>query len=181
MQITTTARYDHDVHVEADETQYLTFRLGDEQFGVDILEVQEIRGWTPATVIPNAPVYMKGVINLRGAIVPVIDLRIRLGLQEAEYTQASVVIVMVVQRGASRQTVGFVVDSVSDVLNIADEQLRELPSMDELAHSSYLSGIAARGNQLVLILDANRLFDESELAGLESLKAGDRQGNPSLA
>jgi purine-binding chemotaxis protein CheW len=159
----TAVSYENGVHAEADETQYLTFQLGGEFYGVDILKVQEIRGWTPATVIPNAPAYIKGVINLRGSIVPVIDLRLRLQMPVAEYTDATVVIILSVQREGHEQTVGLVVDSVSDVLNIADGEIREVPKINELDQAQFLGGIASHDEGLVLVLDANLLFDNSEL------------------
>ena len=157
------ASYENGVHAEADETQYLTFQLAGEFYGVDILKVQEIRGWTPATVIPNAPAYVKGVINLRGSIVPVIDLRQRLQMPAAEYTDATVVIILSVARDGHQQTVGLVVDSVSDVLNIADGEIREVPKINELEQAQYLAGIASQQEELVLVLDANLLFENSEL------------------
>ena len=171
MQANTAVKEKSAVHAEANETQYLTFELAGEQFGVDILEVQEIRGWSPVTVIPNAPVYVKGVTNLRGTIVPVIDMRIRLSLPEAEYTDSSVVIVMSLEVDGVQRTAGFVVDSVSDVLNIANTDVRAVPQMSELEHSKYLTGIAARGDELVLILDASLIFSQAELTRLDNLEA----------
>ena len=155
--------YENGVHANAGETQYLTFELAGEFYGIDILKVQEIRGWTPATVIPNAPPSIKGVINLRGSVVPVIDLRLRLQIQAAEYTDATVVIILAIEREGRQQTVGLVVDSVSDVMNIADEEIRAVPNINELARAQYLAGIASHDEALVLVLDANQLFDNSDL------------------
>ena len=169
MNMNTARKVENGVLASADETQFLTFQLAGEQFGVNILEVQEIRGWTPATVIPNAPAYVRGVINLRGAIVPVIDMRVRLNMPEAEYTESSVVVVMVVQRAGIEQTVGFVVDSVSDVLNIPNDDVRPVPQMNELEHSRYLMGIAARNDELILLLDVSLIFNSTELSRLEHL------------
>ena len=167
----TATSYENGVHAKADETQYLTFQLAGEFYGVDILKVQEIRGWTPATVIPNAPAYVKGVINLRGSIVPVIDLRLRLNMPTAEYTDATVVIILSVAREGHQQTVGLVVDSVSDVLNIADGEIRAVPKINELEQAQYLAGIASQDEELVLVLDANLLFDNSELDMLDRTTA----------
>ena len=165
------ASYKDGVHAEADEKQYLTFQLAGEFYGVDILKVQEIRGWTPATVIPNAPAYIKGVINLRGSIVPVIDLRLRLQMPVAEYTDATVVIILSIEREGLQQIVGLVVDSVSDVLNIADGEVRAVPKINELEQAQYLAGIASQEEELVLVLDANLLFDKSELDLLDRTTA----------
>jgi len=163
--------YGNSVLAKADETQYLTFQLAEEFYGVDILKVQEIRGWTPATVIPNAPPSIKGVINLRGSIVPVIDLRLRLHMPSAEYTEATVVIILAIAREGHQQTVGLVVDSVSDVLNIAEGEIRAVPKIKELEQAQYLAGIASNEEELVLILDADLLFDNSELELLDRTTA----------
>jgi purine-binding chemotaxis protein CheW len=163
----TAISYENSVHANEDETQYLTFQLAGEQYGVDILKVQEIRGTTAATVIPNAPSYVRGVINLRGSIVPIVDLRRRLDMPEAEYAEASVVVIMMVERNDQNQLVGLVVDGVSDVLNIAREDVRPVPRIGELEKEEYLAGIARLDDELVLILDTALLFSDSELEALK--------------
>ena len=163
----TAINYESSVHANADETQYLTFQLAGEQYGVDILKVQEIRGQAEATAIPNAPQYVRGVINLRGSIVPIVDLRSRLNLPAAESVVAPVVVIMTIERDGNSQLVGLVVDGVSDVLNILNVDIRPVPLLGELEHEKYLTGIARSNDELVLILDTGLLFEESELDALK--------------
>lgn len=162
----TAINYENSVHADADETQYLTFQLAGEQYGVDILKVQEIRGHAAATVIPNAPDYVKGVINLRGSIVPIVDLRSRLNMRAAESADTPVAIIMMIERNRSSQLVGFIVDGVSDVLNIQNDDVRPVPQLGELEHDRYLTGIARSNDELVMILDTSLLFADSELHAL---------------
>ena len=109
--------------------QYLTFFCDNEEYGVDILRVQEIRGWSKATAIPNTPEYMRGVINIRGTIVPIIDLRMRLNLEVADYDRTTVVIVLRIEVGGRDRIVGIVVDGVSDVYNLLDSQMKPSPAL----------------------------------------------------
>lgn len=162
----TAISYENSVHANADETQYLTFQLAGEQYGVDILKVQEIRGHAEATTIPSAPGYVKGVINLRGSIVPIVDLRSRLNLPSSDAVDAPVAIIMTIERSGNNQLVGFVVDGVSDVLNIMNDNVRPVPHLGELEHDKYLTGIARSNDELVLILDTGLLFADSELDAL---------------
>lgn len=162
----TAIKYEHNVHANEDETQYLTFQLAGEQYGVDILKVQEIRGGAAATVIPNAPSYVKGVINLRGSIVPIVDLRRRLDMPEAEHSEAPVVVIMMIERNGHSQLIGLIVDGVSDVLNIASEDVRPVPRIGELEREEYVAGIASLGDELVLILDTALLFADAELEAM---------------
>ena len=111
----------------AEGLQYLTFSLAGEEYGIDILKVQEIRGWAPVTKVPNAPAFVRGVMNLRGAIVPVIDLRLRFGLEAIEYTKTTVVIVVMVQGATGNRVIGAVVDGVSDVLNLQAADIQPAP------------------------------------------------------
>jgi len=162
----TAINYESSVHANADETQYLTFQLAGERYGVDILKVQEIRGHAGVTVIPNAPEYVKGVINLRGSIVPIVDLRSRLNMPVAEFFDAPVVIIMTIERSGRTQQVGFVVDGVSDVMNIRNDDVRPVPQLGEFEHAKYLAGIARSKDELVLIVDTTLLFADSELEAL---------------
>lgn len=150
---------------DADENQYLSFRLAGEQYGVDILKVQEIKGQGMVTVIPNVPSYVKGVINLRGSIVPIINLRARLNLP-LESDAEEVIIIMSLERGGRSQMVGFIVDAVSDVLNIPVENVRPVPQISSTAEREYLSGIAQHNGNLVLVMDADLMFADSELEEL---------------
>jgi purine-binding chemotaxis protein CheW len=146
-----------------DGGQYLTFRLGQEEYGVEILKVQEIKGYTPVTPVPNTPAYLKGVMNLRGTIVPVVDLRAKFGMSEAEYSQFTVIIVLTV--GA--KVVGLIVDAVSDVLNIPRGDIQATPDFGAHVDARFISGLAKAGDKLVVLLDIDRV-----LGGAEPTAAG---------
>lgn len=149
--------------------QYLTFMLADEEYGVDILRVQEIRGWTRATPIPNAPSYLKGVINLRGAIVPIIDLRERFGLPPLEYGPTTVVVVLKVLGASGSRTMGLVVDAVSDVYSFGPDARQSPPELGAVVDARFLQGLATVGDKMVILLDVDRLLNTGALAvaGLE--------------
>lgn len=138
--------------------QYLTFMLGEEEFGVDILRVQEIKGWEQATAIPNTPEYIRGVMNLRGTVVPIIDLRRRFELESAEYTATTVVIVLKVEGEHSTRTMGFVVDAVSDVYNVAADQLQPAPDFGSRVNTQFIRGLAVVEEKMVILLDFDRLI-----------------------
>ncbi len=144
----------------ADGQQYLTFVLGAEEYGIDVLKVQEIKAYAAITAIPNTPSYIKGVINLRGSIVPIMDLRTRFGLPEIEYTKFTVIIVIRV--GA--KVVGLVVDAVSDVLSVAGAQIEPPPELGADAGTSYMTGMAKVGQKLVQIIEIERLVGVGDLA-----------------
>jgi len=146
-----------------DGTQFLTFALGDEEYGVAILNVQEIKGYSPATPIPNTPAYVKGVMNLRGAIVPVIDLRLRLGMPAATYGPFTVIVVMAV--GA--KVVGAIVDAVSDVVTIADADVQAAPTFGTDVDLRFVAGIAQAGETLVVLLDAETMLRHEDGATLD--------------
>jgi purine-binding chemotaxis protein CheW len=148
-----------------DGSQYLTFTLGDEQYGVEILKVQEIKGYSAVTPIPNTPSYIKGVMNLRGTIVPVVDLRAKLAMAEAEYNQFTVIIVLKV--GA--KVMGVIVDSVSDVLNIPVSDMQATPDFGRQVDARFMNGMAKAGEKLVVLLDIDRVMGEAE--GTEVLTA----------
>jgi purine-binding chemotaxis protein CheW len=143
----------------ADGTQYLTFALGEEEYGVAILNVQEIKGYAPVTPIPNTPAHVKGVMNLRGTIVPVIDLRLRLGMPAAEYGPFTVIVVLAV--GA--KVVGAIVDAVSDVLTFPDSQVQTTPELGVAADVRFIGGIAQADGKLVVLLDAEVMLRHEEL------------------
>ncbi len=125
--------------VAARAQEYLTFKLGSEEYGIDILKVQEIRGYDTVTRIANAPAFIKGVINLRGVIVPIVDLRVKFNLGDARYDSFTVVIIL----NVANRVVGAVVDSVSDVLELAPEQIRPAPEFNSLLDASYITGIGS--------------------------------------
>ena len=146
-----------------DVSQYLSFLLGGEEYAVDILRVREIRGWEGATPIPNAPSFIKGMINLRGAIVPIIDLRERFKLPYEPYGPTNVIIVVQVETDERTQTMGLVVDAVSEVHDIRPGGLRPKPDFGDAVDSSYVEGIATIGSQMVIVLDVDVLLRHSAL------------------
>ncbi len=138
--------------------QVLTFVLGNETYGVDILRVQEIRGWTAVTKIPHAPAHVLGVLNLRGSIVPIVDLRMRFALERAEYTAITVIIVMSVVTPAGRRDFGVVVDGVSDVVDVNAAEVKPAPELGERGATEYLLGLVTIAERMVVLLDIDRLI-----------------------
>ena len=143
--------------------EYLTFRLGAEEYGIDILKVQEIRSYEPPTRIANAPAFMKGVVNLRGVIVPIIDLRLKLGCDSAEYNTFTVVIVLSL-RG---RVVGAVVDSVSDVLELGGDAIKPAPAMNSAIDMSFITGIADVAERMLILMDIEALMSSAEMGLIE--------------
>jgi purine-binding chemotaxis protein CheW len=137
-----------------DVSQYLTFTLDQEVYGIDILKVQEIRGYAAVTPVPNTPAHVKGVMNLRGTIIPVVDLRRQFGLAEAEYDRFNVIIVVTV----GTKVVGLVVDAVSDVLDLPPDNIQPPPDFGEGGGARALSGLAKAGDKVVLLLDIDRVL-----------------------
>ena len=137
--------------------QYLTFSLGIEQYAVDILSVEEIRSWEHPTHIPNAPSFVKGVINMRGVIVPIIDLRIKFGIGEAKYSKTTVVVVLKAQHQNKYRTMGFVVDAVSDVLNAQEDDIKATPAFGGTLAQHYIAGMVNVGENVVTLLDVTAL------------------------
>lgn len=134
--------------------QHLTFALGDQEYGIDLLRVQEIKGFTAITPIPRTPPHIKGVINLRGVVVPVMDLRLKFGMDPAEYNKFTVIVLVTF----SDKVLGVVVDAVQDVLTLTGDQIQPPPDLGERTDSRYLRGIAAVGEKLVAMLDIDTLF-----------------------
>jgi len=137
--------------------QYLTFLLADEQYAVDILCVEEIRSWENPTRIPNSPCYIKGVINMRGIIVPIVDLRMKFNIGEAVYCETTVVIVLTVETEDKTRTIGFVVDAVSDVLNVEANEIKPAPVFGGCVPQSYLDGLVNVAEKVVTILNVKTL------------------------
>jgi purine-binding chemotaxis protein CheW len=146
--------------------QVLTFILGNETYGVDILRVQEIRGWSAVTKIPQAPQHVLGVLNLRGSIVPIVDLRMRLSLERVEYTAVTVIIVLSVMTGNSRRDFGVVVDGVSDVVDVNESDVRPPPELGVRSATDYIRGLVPVTERMVVLLDIDRLIG-SELTSVE--------------
>jgi len=145
--------------VDANVNQFLTFMLAGEEYGVDILRVQEIKGWESATEIPNTPDYIEGVMNLRGTIVPIVDLRSRFELERIEYCNTTVVIVLKIKTDDSEKTIGFVVDAVSDVYNVTEEQLKPSPDFGSGVSTEFVKGLATVDEKMLILLDIDHLID----------------------
>lgn len=148
----------------ANAGEYLTFRLGTEEYGIDILKVQEIRSYEAPTRIANAPEFIKGVVNLRGVIVPVVDLRIKLGCESVEYNGFTVVIVLNVKG----RVVGAVVDSVSDVLELARDQINPAPEMSTTVDTTFITGIASVGERMLILMDIEALMSSADMGLIDS-------------
>jgi len=141
--------------------QYLTFRLGNETYGLNILRVKEIRGWVPVTGIPQSPPHVLGILNLRGAVVPVVDLRRRFELSSADFTPVTVVIVLSLQsaHGAVREC-GVVVDSVSDVVDLDASAIRPAPALNGHSLANYILGVAESDDRMVMLMDIEGLLQQ---------------------
>ena len=156
------------VHEQQAGGEFLTFRLGEEEYGIDILRVQEIRSYEQPTRIANAPAFIKGVVNLRGVIVPIIDLRLKLGCGSAEYNSFTVVIVLNV-RG---RVVGAVVDSVSDVLELSRDEIKPAPELSSNIEAHYITGIGAVKNgdaeRMLILMDIEALMSSAEMGLMDN-------------
>ncbi len=157
-----------DIGINADEDQHLTFILEGEEYGVDILRVQEIKGWDRVTPIPNTPDYIRGVINLRGTIVPIIDLRLRFDMPAVEYGPMTVVIVLRVVGEDRERIMGIVVDAVSDVHNIGVDILRPAPDFGGALSIDFVKGLASIDEKMVIVLDIDHLLTDGVLNNLDN-------------
>ncbi len=144
--------------------EYLTFRLDQEEYGIDILKVQEIRGYEPPTRVANAPGFIKGVVNLRGTIVPIVDMRLKFNCAKSEYNSFTVVIVL----NLRNRIVGIVVDSVSDVMELPPESLKAAPDIESVIDSPAVLGLGSVGERMLILLDIERLMSAPEM-GLVSM------------
>jgi purine-binding chemotaxis protein CheW len=139
--------------------EYLTFRLDQEEYGIDILKVQEIRGYEPPTRVANAPGFIKGVVNLRGTIVPIVDMRLKFNCSKADYNSFTVVIIL----NLGSRIVGIVVDSVSDVMELPPESLKAAPDIDSVIDSSAVLGLGSLGERMLILLDIERLMSGADM------------------
>jgi purine-binding chemotaxis protein CheW len=139
--------------------EFLTFTLGSEEYGVDILKVQEIRGYEKPTAIANAPTYIKGVVNLRGTIVPIVDMRIKFNLGEPTYDQFTVVIIL----NVAGRVVGVVVDGVSDVIGLGAEQMRPAPDFSASFDTRYIMGLGTVDDRMLILIDIEKLMSSSDM------------------
>jgi purine-binding chemotaxis protein CheW len=156
--------------------QVLTFVLGSETYGVDILRVQEIRGWSSVTKIPHAPAHVLGVLNLRGSIVPIVDMRMQFNLERAEYTAVTVIIVLSVQSPKGKRDFGVVVDGVSDVVNVDDSQVKPAPELGSREATEHIRGLMPVADRMVVLLDIDKL-----IAGQLPTKSENHQEQASAA
>ena len=145
--------------------EFLTFRLGAEEYGIDILKVQEIRSYEQPTRIANAPSFIKGVVNLRGVIVPIVDLRLKLGCASADYNSFTVVIVLTVKG----RVVGAVVDSVSDVLALDAQTIKPAPEMNSAVDTSFITGIGSVAERMLILMDIEGLMASAEMGLINEL------------
>lgn len=148
----------------AREGKYLTFVLGKEEYGLEILKVKEIIGMMDITSVPNVPSYVKGVINLRGKVIPVVELRLKFGMESIPYTERTCIIVVDVQVKGRLALVGIVVDAVSEVLNINREEIENTPNFGTEMDTSYILGMAKVKGQVKILLDIDQVLDNSEMA-----------------
>ena len=147
--------------------KYLTFKLADEEYGVQILKVREINGLMNITSVPKMPTHMKGVINLRGKVIPVIDLRLQFGLPEAAYTEQTCIIVVNVG-----QEIGIIVDTVSEVLDVADENIEPPPAIGGSVDTSFILGMGKVGDEVKILLDIDKVLTGAELGALSDVTSG---------
>ena len=141
-------------------SQFLTFSLGQEEYGIELLKVQEIKGYSAITPIPNTPHHIKGVMNLRGSVIPIVDLRIRFGMDAIEYTKFHVIILI----NVGAKVIGLLVDAVSDVLNVGPDDIRPAPDFGAHADTRFISGMASAGDKVAVLLDIETLLSEADLA-----------------
>ena len=139
--------------------EILSFRLGDEEYGIDILKVQEIRGYGTVTKIANTPEFIKGVIDLRGTIVPIVDMRLKFGLARAEYDQFTVTIIL----NVAERVVGIAVDGVSDVVALTPDNVKPIPTLGTQVDANYLDGVGTLDERMILLIDIERLMTSRDM------------------
>lgn len=157
----------NEVSTQNEARQFLAFTLGQEEYGLDLLQVQELREYEKVTQIANAPAFLKGVVNLRGIIVPIMDMRIKLGFENVIYNELTVVIILSI-RG---RTVGMVVDSVSDVINLRPEDLKPAPEMGAAVGADYLIGLGTIDERMIILVDIDSMMSSSEIGLLDKAAA----------
>jgi purine-binding chemotaxis protein CheW len=153
--------------IHAREGKYLTFSMADEEYGIGILKVKEIIGIIAITAIPQTPPHVKGVINLRGKVIPVIDLRLKFGLPPMEYTERTCIIVIEIAKDNSHVLIGILVDSVSEVLNIKGADIEDTPNFGARLNTAFISGMAKSGGKIKILLDIDQVMSVDEIAALE--------------
>jgi purine-binding chemotaxis protein CheW len=154
----------HEAQAAVEGREFLTFRLGAEEYGIDILKVQETRGWESPTTIANTPAFIKGVINLRGIIVPIVDLRLKFSLGAATYDALTVVIILSI----AKRVVGIVVDAVSDVITLAPQQMRPAPEFGGALDTRFITGLGTVGDRMLILADIERLMTSADMQLVDS-------------
>jgi purine-binding chemotaxis protein CheW len=149
------------------EGKYLTFSLAGEEYGIGILKIKEIIGMMPITTVPRTPSYVKGVINLRGKVIPVADLRLKFGMEEIGYTERTCIIVVETRNQADSVLIGIVVDSVSEVLNIKGAEIEETPAFGDRLNTDYILGMAKMNGGVKILLDIDKVLSGEEISNLE--------------
>jgi purine-binding chemotaxis protein CheW len=149
--------------MEQREGKYLTFTLADEEYGIGILKIKEIIGMMTVTTVPQTPEFVKGVINLRGKVIPVIDLRLRFGMESMDYTERTCIIVVEIDGTVGTVQIGIVVDSVSEVLNIKADEIEDTPTFGARLNTDYILGMAKMGGGVKILLDINRVLKAKEV------------------
>jgi purine-binding chemotaxis protein CheW len=157
--------FDQAVKVIADrEGKYLTFALTGEEYGIGILKVKEIIGLIPITTIPQTPGYVKGVINLRGKVIPIVDLRLKFGMEAIDYTEKTCIIVVEITNSGQKVMIGILVDSVSEVLNIKGGDIEDTPSFGNHLNTDYILGMAKTGGKVKILLDIDEVLSTEEIS-----------------
>ncbi len=153
--------------MEEREGKYLTFTLADEEYGIGILKIKEIIGMIPVTTVPQTPKFVKGVINLRGKVIPVIDLRLKFGMESIDYTERTCIIVVEIEGSVGTVEIGTVVDSVSEVVNIKGENIEDTPTFGTKLETNYILGMAKMEGGVKILLDIDRVLNSEEISVLE--------------
>src|SRR6266568_4101790 len=167
--MTTTANDNAAAQADARSGKYLTFQLANEEFGIRVLKVREIMGIQEITAVPQTPAHIKGVINLRGKVVPVVDLRLKFGLAAADYTQRTCIIVTQVQGESGAVMMGIVVDGVSEVLSLASAEIEDTPDFGEALTGGYLLGMAKVKGKVKILLDIDRVLSTQDMHNLNAI------------
>ncbi|MBN1699095.1 MAG: chemotaxis protein CheW [Spirochaetales bacterium] len=151
--------------------QCLTFTLGDEVFAVDIMKIQQILDFTRITKVPKTPDFMRGVINLRGSVVPVVDLRLKFGMEQTEQSIDTCIIVMEISFGKETTVLGALADSVQEVIELEPDQIEEVPKIGTTLNTEFIKGMGKKGESFIIILDIDSVFSDSEIDTVKSVKA----------
>ncbi|WP_319575525.1 chemotaxis protein CheW [uncultured Desulfobacter sp.] len=149
--------------------KYLTFTLSDESYGIGILKVKEIIGMMPITSVPKTPGFVKGVINLRGKVIPIIDLRLKFDMESKDYTDRTCIIVVEIEAGEETVLIGIVVDSVSEVLNITADQIEDAPEFGTQLNTDYILGLAKTDDGVKILLNIDKVLSQVQISGLEKV------------